>query len=128
MYYTLTSMPEHNVHVFTFQEGWDTPAGVEARAADIQRILREAQKPVFLVMDVSQVPITVEGVIRSSNRLARGPNAPFHHPMCKGVALVTTERIAQLIARGLQTETFGNLRVCVCDSVEEALEKAAKHE
>ena len=128
MSHEVAFIPERNACVFTFREGWDTPEGVEARAADIQRILQEAEQPLFLIMDLSQVSMTLDGVIRSSNRLARGPDAPFHHPMCKGVALVTTERIARIVARGLQTETFGNLRVCVCTDVEEALEKAAKHE
>ena len=121
----ITFIPEHNVCIFTFREGWDTPEGVEARANDVQRILQEAEEPVFLIMDLSGVSMSLEGVIRSSNRLARGPGAPFHHPMCKGIALVTTEAIARLVARGLQTETFGNLRVCVYSTVEEAMQYAA---
>ena len=124
MFYDLTFVPKHQAYIFTFREGWDTPEGVEARAAEVQRILSQAEVPVFLIMDLSQVSMTIDGVIRSSNRLARGPDAPFHHPMCKGVAIVTTERIAQLVVRGLQTETFGNLRVCVCSTVENALQHA----
>ncbi len=123
MAYDITLLPEKNACIFTFREGWDTPAAVEARARDTQRILAEVEAPIFFVMDLSQVKMTIEGVVRSANRLARGPDAPFHHPMCRGVALVTTERIAQMVARGLQTETFGKLRVCVCSTVEEALQK-----
>ncbi len=124
MSHDITLLPESNVCIFTFHEGWDTAAGVEKRAQDVKRILAEVEKPVFLVMNLSEVRMTLDGVVRSANRLARGPDAPFHHPMCRGVALVTTERIAQMVARGLQTETFGNLRVCVCSDVEEAIQRA----
>ena len=121
--HNITWMPEHNTYVITLHEGWDTPEEINARTADIQRILQEAEEPVRLVIDASRIPITIEGLILSANQMARGANAPFHHPMCKGIALVTPERIAQFIARGLQTATFGNLNVSVYSTVEQALEK-----
>ncbi len=124
MAYDITLLPEREICIITLQEGWDAPQAVEERAQATQRILEEAETPIFLVMDLSQIKMTIDGVVRSANRLARGPDAPFHHPMCRGVALVTTERIARMVARGLQTETFGNLRVCVCSTIEEALNEA----
>ncbi len=125
MYFDVSLLSEKRVCIFTLHAEWDTPEGVEARAAATQRILGDATESLFLILDMSQVKMTVDGVLRSANRFGRGPNAPFHHPMCRGVALVTNESVAQVVARGLRTETFGNLAVCVCSTLEEAMEKAA---
>lgn len=121
--HNITRMPEYNTYVITLHEGWDTPEEINARTADIQRILQEAEEPVRFIMDASRIPITIEGLILSANQVARGPNAPFHHLMCKEIALVMPERIAQFITRGLQTATFGNLNVSVYPTIEQALEK-----
>lgn len=126
MTHDITLLPEKHICIITFHEGWHTAEGVERRATDIKHVLQEAQSPVFFIMNLSEVKMTVEGVVRSANRFARGPDALFHHPMCRGVALVTTERIAQMVARGLQTETFGGLRVQVCASVREAIDKSGQ--
>ena len=124
MSYDITVLHKEHACISILHAGWDTPEAVAQHAQAFEDVLAATECPLFFIVDMSQVPITVEGVIRSANQMARGPNAPLHHPMCKGVALVTAERIAQLIARGLQTETFGNLNVRVCDSVEEALTHA----
>ncbi len=124
MFHDVTLLPEERICIVTFHEGWDTPEGIEARADDVLRILEETRDPLYFIMDLSQVRMTVDGVMQSANRMTRGPNAPFHHPMCRAVALVTSERIAKMVALGLQTEAFGHVNVCACNNLAEALEHA----
>ena len=125
MEHEVTFLPQEHVCIVTHYDGWDKPEALAKRAREIRQVLANASEKVFFIMDLSKTKMTVDGVMRSANQMARGSNAPFHHPMCRGVALVTGEEIARLVARGLRTETFGNLNVDVYASVEEAVQRAA---
>ncbi len=121
MFHEVEFLEDSNVCIITFAEGWHTHEGTEARAAIIQSVLEQADGPVTIIFDLSNVKLRFDGIMRATARLARGPDAPLRHPYCEQIIVVTTNPMARNVAKGLRTETFGALPITVCRSREEAL-------
>ncbi len=126
MFHDVEFLPDSNVYVITFTNGWHTKEGTAERADIVRRALEKAEEPVTFVFDLTPVRMRFDGVMRAANSLARGSNAPFHHPLCKEIVVIATNPIVQKVAQGLQNETFGRLPVCVRRSRQEALDKACE--
>ncbi len=121
MSHEITFLPDEPICIVTFREGWDAPESIRSRAQDFRRIFETANEPLHLIVDFTHVKMTLDGMLRSANSFARGPDAVFRHPMRKTLILVSTEKLAQMVARGLQSETFGHLHVHIFATLEEAL-------
>ncbi len=128
MFHEVEFLPEFNACIVTFQQGWHTKEGTAERADIVQRALEQADESLTFIFDLTHIKMRFDGVMRAANSLARGPNAPFHHPLCKQIIVVTANSMVQKVAHGLQTETFGSLPVCVRRSREEALNEACKQD
>lgn len=59
--------------------------------------------------------------VQASSMAARGDNPLFHHPKVKQVLLVVGDIMQELSAKGMQSDTFGNVNIRTFKSVEEAL-------
>lgn len=65
--------------------------------------------------------LTLDEIVFGANRIARGENSLWHHPNIKQVILVTDNNTLRLSAKGMASQTFGNLIVPVFVSLDEAL-------
>ena len=126
MFHNTEFHPEANVYIITFQTGWHTKEGTQERVNIVRRALQAAEEPLTLIFDLTYITMRFDGVMRATNSLARGQDAPFRHPMCKKIVVVTTNTLVHHVAHGLRTETFGKLPVLVHKSQEEAWEEARK--
>ncbi len=121
MNYEITFLPDEPICIITFLDGWDTPEGIKVRAQAFRNLLDQATEPLYLIVDFTQTKMSLDGVIRSANRFARGPDAIFHHPMRKEILLVSTEKLARMVAHGLQSDVFGHLHIRIFSTLEDAL-------
>lgn len=85
-----------------------------------RQILNQSDEPMFMLMDVTDLSMSLEDVIKSTNNDARGEDAIFHHPKLIELLVVTRSKMIQLAVKGLTTVTFGNVKAKAFQTVDEA--------
>jgi hypothetical protein len=80
-------------------------------------------KPIIFIMDISATNFSLDDVIAASS-LATRQKQVFKHPNVLQTIMVTESRLVDLAARGLNSPIFGNVKVQVFKTVEEALSYA----
>lgn len=94
----------------------------KAYTASMQAALNEQAEPVYYILDMSQHDkLKLEHLIEGSNMAAMGSNPNFHHPMTRAVLLITNNVATQAAAKGLRSDTFGNVNAHVFASLDDAL-------
>ncbi|MBN1310279.1 MAG: hypothetical protein JXB30_02590 [Anaerolineae bacterium] len=86
-------------------------------------LLDSLEHPVIWIMDMSRAKLNVERLL-SINLVTRGERPLWHHPMLRQIVVVSNTRLAQLAAKGLNSEVFGNLSIRVFGTLDEALDFA----
>lgn len=85
-------------------------------------ILDDIGEPVFYVLDwLNLNPLSLEDVSEGAMRVALAENPLFKHPQIRGLAFVTLSDIFTLAARGLDSDTYGNIKIEIFATVNEAL-------
>jgi hypothetical protein len=93
---------------------------VEAIAL-ITAVLDNQTEKVFLIMDLKDISMDLDDVVHVASVSARGSNALLHHPNIRENISVLNDGFIKMAARGVRSATFGQIKVYVFDSVEEAL-------
>lgn len=91
---------------------------------EIIAILEESDEPMFFVVDTTRRPLSLDDVVHSANKDARGEEPLFHHSKLRGLLVVSPSDMVRLAAKGLTTITFGNVNARAFRTVDEALEYA----
>lgn len=89
--------------------------------AELRAILENVSEPLFDIVEASALPVSLDDVILSSNKGARGEQPIWHHPKVREMIFVHPSALVKLAARGLNTVTFGNLNAQVFSNLEDAL-------
>ena len=74
-----------------------------------------------------QVHELVEDIIWAANEGVHGSLAVARDPRIREILVVSTSSILSLAARGLRADAFGNTRISVFGTLEEALAYARQH-
>ena len=91
-------------------------------AAAANAILDEQTSPVFYIIDMSGLQtITVDGVTEVANSGAKNLKSSYRHPMNREMILISKANIVKLAVKGASTATFGNLKVKLFETLDEAL-------
>jgi hypothetical protein len=111
----------------------DFDLATEAAGIEAERIalLEAAQEPLHVILDVSQVELSLDDIIKASNMLVRGASlAPsseqngyslFSHANLRQFIVVSNNRMVHMAAKGMNHPVFGSQNVAAFTSVEEAL-------
>jgi hypothetical protein len=94
----------------------DPVANNEARA-----IMDKSGEPMFMIMDVTDLSLSLDDLVQAANRDARGEQAIFHHPKLLELLVVTHSAMIQLAVKGITTVTFGSVHAKAFGTVDEAL-------
>lgn len=89
---------------------------------DIQALfdLLEGQaNPVFLIMDIRNYKLTLDDMIVGANHAARQFKI-FKHPKVIESILISENQMAALASRGLNTPVFGNVKIKVVKTMDDA--------
>jgi hypothetical protein len=121
MPYSIEKVPDAPI-VILVHESKQLLAEMGQLMDDVKPVLDAQPEPVFLVMDVRGLGISVEDLAAAASAAARGPGALLHHPNVRENLIVSTAGLVKLGAQGLRTATFGNTRVRVFDTTEQALD------
>jgi hypothetical protein len=85
-------------------------------------ILDAQTERVFLILDVRGLTLGIDELTRSASFASLRPDALLHHPNIRENLVISTSGLVRLTAQGLQTATFGYVRLKVFESMEDAID------
>lgn len=122
MTFETTKLPDAPIIVFSFQPVDDFAGSLSAAMPGILRSLEAQPEPVFVIVDIRQVSIDLDGHLRTAKMAARGDNPLLHHPKQREVVFVSADTLMPAVAKGLGTPTFGSRKAAVFGSLDEAID------
>ncbi len=97
----------------------DAEEGIQQMA----KLLDEQPAPVYLIIDVKGLRITMDDLLTTASQVSRGPGAFLHHPkIIEVLVIVSGDNFLKYGAVGMRSDTFGNVRIRTFDTVDQALE------
>jgi hypothetical protein len=91
---------------------------VQARGREI---LNAASQPIYMLFDTRELRMTFDDLIHGANVSARGEDSLFHHPNIARIIVISSSSMIKLAVKGMNNDIFGNLKMNVFDTPEEAL-------
>jgi hypothetical protein len=95
---------------------------MEAVLNDMAVVLDSQPEPVFLVLDIRGLALSLDDATIAATAAARRQGALMHHPNVRESLIISRDGFVKLGASGLRTATFGNVKVRVFDTQEQAIE------
>ncbi len=125
MPFTTESLPDGSAMVFTLSADFDAQAEAPAVTQTFMTTLGASEKPIYLIVDFRAASgrASMENVMHGASMLSR---LVGHSQVCE-VLMVTVTELMKMVAAGLDTPTFGNLRIKLFPTTEEALEYVRAH-
>jgi hypothetical protein len=120
MPYTIEKIPDAPIVIMVREQAKgvdELPEVIEAVTA----VLDAQAEPVYLILDIHAMELGIDELTSAATRGARGPSAVMHHPKIRENLVVSGKTLVKLAMQGLRTATFGNVKVRVFDSQENAL-------
>lgn len=85
-------------------------------------VLSKLDEPVYYILDWRNLnPLSMEDISVGAMSVALAENPLFKHPQILGLVFVTSSDILSLAARGLNSAVYGNIKIDVFATVDEAL-------
>jgi hypothetical protein len=88
-------------------------------------ILDQQTKPVFYIIDMLKMTLSLDDMITAVSQATR-QRALFQHPNIIENLFVTQSRMIDLAAKGMNSPIFGNVKIQVFPTVDEALAYARR--
>lgn len=121
MSYTVEKVPDAPI-VIMVHESRQSPEELQEVIAAVTATLDAQPEPVFMVLDIRGLDLGVDDLVSAASTGARGPGAVMHHPKIRENLVVSGKSFIKLAMQGLTTATFGNVKVKVFKTREEAIE------
>jgi hypothetical protein len=125
--YTLDKLPGEPIVLSVVKEGWqlsDLPDVIDGYL----KMLEATDVPLFFISDMTDLHISLDGVIQAVDLASRGAAPVLHHPMSKALLVVTQSRMLELSTLGLRSKVFGGgVRAYVFKAQGEALAFAREY-
>ncbi len=103
------------------------PGDIESLVSNAANLLDRIDYRVYSLVDATIVRLELADIMAGVMASARGSGALLHHPKFIQTIVVTQKPIIAMAARGLNVPTFGNLRVEVFPTMDEALSYIDAH-
>jgi hypothetical protein len=120
--FTMEMLPGEPVLFQTWLENFDFSTELAEVAQQATQILEAQPEPVFFITNMLAVKISLDNMIAGANYSVQGTNALFHHPKIRRIIFVVTNPIVRMGAKGMDSHRFGNIRIELFDTNEEALD------
>ncbi len=122
MSFNIEMLPDEPIILMTVYTDFDPEHDMPVIESQLREMLDAAETTLDFVLNFSQVSLSLDQVISIINSVTRGENPLLHHPNMGKQARVTSNRMIQLAAKGLNSKAFGFLSVNVFETVDDALE------
>ena len=87
-------------------------------------LIDNATEPLAYIIDTREVSYSIEDFARAAAVSIHGKTSTFNHANVKLTVVISDVPLVELAARGVNTDPFGNLKVPVVRTYEEALDMA----
>ena len=125
--YTIELLPDTPIVVMVFDNDFQLDPGGHPITAEFDQLISDLNDPVFLLIDIIRVDISIDSIIQVANATSIGEKSLFHHPQIREILFITTDRTVRLALKGLNSKVFGNLQhVSPFNTLDEALTYAQR--
>lgn len=124
MSYAITPLEDGRIYVITFNTDFDFSHEMEPMVDELNTLLERAEHRVMLVNDLQNLTLKLDDLLQAGQMARHRDRSMFHHPRVQGIAVVSTSRVVQLSAKGLNSATFGGLHLPVFATIDEAVSYA----
>ncbi len=121
--YTVELLPDDAIILEVWGKDFEVSLHGAQFLADLIALLDTASVPMANIVDMRQAPLGVDDVILGAN-LGTRLTGFSKHPRLRKSIFVTNSKMVALAARGLNSPVFGNAKVFVAATVEEAMAMA----
>ncbi len=121
--YTIDLLPDEPIIFQVMGKEYQVTKHLESSASEIGRLLDTASQPLALIVDLREVSLGLDDIIGGANAATR-MNGLFRHSNLRKTVLITSSRIIELAARGMNTPIFGHMKMEVSKTLEEAMAMA----
>ncbi len=121
MSYSIEPVTGEQIIVIAFHQDFDFKHELRPLTEDLRAMLDGASEKVILINDLEHISLKLEDLLNAGDMARRREESMFHHPNVLGIAVVSSSKVIQLSARGLNSATFGNLNLPVFATLDEAL-------
>lgn len=118
---TIKKLPDEPIVIVTLSGSSAELIDSEQLRVELRSTLNAASEPVFLITDLSDSQISFDEILRGSSGAYRGDNPTFKHPNIRQIIEVTNDPTLELVAEGLDSDLFGNVKIRLFKTLKEAL-------
>lgn len=122
MPYSVRKLPDMPVILFESPPGESISGNFEAIAAEISRLLETQPEPVFLVIDIRNVTLALDDMLRGIDLATRGHRPVLLHPRIRENVFAAAAPMSIMALKALSSATFGQVKMAQFETVEQALD------
>jgi hypothetical protein len=84
-------------------------------------LFNQSNSPLYYIAVLSQLPLTFDELVMSTNALVRGEYPFAAHPNFIAMLLVTSDDLLSMAAQGMRSDSFGNVQVEIFARLDDAV-------
>ena len=118
---TSEKLPNEPIVIMTVTGNVADLSKAEQDRQQLNSLLDAVSEPVFFVLDLSNIQINVADLSQGASAAYLGDNPTLKHPNIREILHVSENLALEFAAEGLDSETFGHVKVRRFASLDEAL-------
>jgi hypothetical protein len=112
---------DKNVVIATCSDAFQISREITLLIDAIINLVETQTDPVDLIMDIRSASMGLDDIIMAANHARKNERSVFRHPQISRVVVISTSKLVELGAKGINSPAFGNRLIFVAASVEEGL-------
>jgi hypothetical protein len=126
MSFTVERLDDQILYI-TLNTDFRSGAEMVGMLGEVISLLDDCSCATDLIFNVDQATFTLDDIIHATNLARRDDISLYRHPKVGKQMVVSTSKIIQMSAKGMNSASFGHLKLPVFATLEEALEYARQH-
>ena len=118
---TFNKLPDEPIVIFTLSGSAADLSDSERDILQLNSFFDRLSTPVFLILDMSNAQVGLDDLLHGASDVYRGDNPVFKHPNIHEILHISDDPMLEMAAKGLDSETFGNVKIQLFNSLAEAL-------
>ncbi len=120
-FYQIQRLPNDPILLIELLPEYSIARDMDKSAEAIRALLDTASEPLYYVLDLTQITVSLDDLLLSTTKGARGSTPLWHHPMIKKIVFVSPSPMIQQACQGMNSRVFGNLEAVAFGTLDEAL-------
>lgn len=121
MSYTIEFRSDISSIVATLPQDFNVEQEYAAFSKKRYELLDQSPTPIYYISIATHAELTMNDIINSAHALTRGEYAIAKHKNFKAMLIITNDPAIALAGKNMNTDAFGNMRVEIFNSFEEAV-------